>query len=147
MTPDSATGSILDDPAVRTVAARFTLAGPPPRFAAMAGERAGRTAGSGLEFREHRRYLPGDDVRHLDWAAFARTDVPIVRVFREEVARSTAVWLDGSASMGCDREKSRLARGLATACWTMAADDGDRPTLHLLSETSRPDPRGVAPPR
>ncbi|NNJ24580.1 DUF58 domain-containing protein [Alienimonas chondri] len=133
---------VTTDPDVLAVAARYTLSGPPPRAGGAVGERVGRTAGSGLEFREHRRYLPGDDVRHLDWAAFARTDVPIVQVFREEVARDTAVWLDGSASMGCDPEKSRLARSLAAACWRMAAASGDRPTLHLLSETNRPDPRG-----
>ncbi len=98
-----------------------------------------------MEFREHRRYLPGDDVRHLDWAAFARTDLPVVQVFREEVARQTAIWLDGSASMGCDPDKQRLARSLAAACWRSAAGEGDRPTLHILHEIHRPDPRGVPP--
>ena len=135
-------GPLAADPAVLRAAARFTLAGPPPRSAAASGERAGRTAGSGLEFREHRRYLPGDDVRHLDWAAFARTDVPTVRVFREEVARDAAVWLDGSASMGCDAGKSRLARSLAAACLAMAARAGDRATLHVLSESTVPSPCG-----
>ena len=145
MSPAAPETPVVRDPEVSAVAARFTLAGPPPRLAATAGERAGRTAGSGLEFREHRRYLPGDDVRHLDWAAFARTDVPIVRVFREEVARGTAVWLDGSASMGCDAAKARLALTLAAACWRIAADDGDRPTLHVLSEANPPGPRGDSP--
>ncbi|MFH5805934.1 DUF58 domain-containing protein [Alienimonas sp. DA493] len=139
---DASADPVSTDPAVLAAAARYTLSGRPPRAAGAVGERVGRTAGSGLEFREHRPYLPGDDVRHLDWAAFARTDVPIVQVFREEVARETAVWLDGSASMGCDAAKGRLARALAAACWRMAANDGDRPTLHLLSEADRPDPRG-----
>ena len=133
---------VTSDPEVLAVAARYTLAGRPPRAAGAAGERLGRAAGAGLEFREHRRYRPGDDVRHLDWAVFARTDQPTVRVFLEEVSRETAVWLDGSASMGCDVEKSRLARLLAAACWRIAADAGDRPTWHLLSETERPTPRG-----
>ena len=138
----SSEGPLAADPEVLRAAARFTLTGPPPRSAATSGERAGRTAGSGLEFREHRRYLPGDDVRHLDWAAFARTDVPTVRVFREEVARGDAVWLDGSASMGCDAGKSRLARSLAAAILAMAARAGDRATLHVLSEAAVPSPRG-----
>ena len=139
------TEPVTTDPAVLAAAGRFTLTGPPPRAAALAGDRVGRLSGSGLEFREHRRYLPGDDVRHLDWAAFARTDVPTVRVFREEVARDTAVWLDASASMGCDGGKGRLARSLAAVLLAIAANAGDRPTLHLLSEAARPSPRGVSP--
>ena len=131
------------NPAVAAAAARFTLAGPPPRAGGLAGERVGRTAGSGLEFREHRRYLPGDDVRHLDWAALARTDVPTVRVFREEVARDAAVWLDGSASMASDPAKAALALDLAAVFLRSAAADGDRPALHVLSESARPDPRGA----
>ena len=137
-------GSVLEDPAVLAAAARYTLSGPPPRGGGAVGGRVGRTAGSGLEFREHRRYLPGDDVRHLDWAAFARTDVPTVRVFREEVAREVSVWLDGSASMGCDEAKRRLAKQIAATFWRSAAADGDRPTLHVLGGADAPTPRGRA---
>ena len=134
---------VTRDPAVAAAAARFTLAGPPPRATGLSGDRVGRTAGSGLEFREHRRYLPGDDVRHLDWAAFARTDVPTVRVFREEVARDAAVWLDGSKSMASDPAKARLAASMAAVFLRSAAADGDRPALHVLNEIARPDPRGA----
>ena len=145
MSGPAARPPVSADPQVLAAAARFALTGPPPRAANPAGDRVGRTAGSGLEFREHRRYLPGDDVRHLDWAAFARTDVPTVRVFREEVARDAAVWLDGSLSMAADPHKARLAAGLSAMLLRSAADSGDRPTLHVLSETTRPDPRGSDP--
>ncbi len=61
------------------------------------GELLGRGVGSSIEFQEYRQYVPGDDIRHLDWGAFA--------------AR-TPSWCD------CSATKSALA---PTCCWTAAA--------------------------
>ena len=61
--------------------ARWRLAVPAP--IGLAGDALGKRAGSSLEFQEHREYQPGDDLRHLDWAAYGRSDRLVVKRFRE----------------------------------------------------------------
>lgn len=61
------------------------------------GERGGWVAG-GL-FREHRRYVPGDDPRRVDWHALARTGELFVKVYETERARTLPVLVDLSASL------------------------------------------------
>ena len=56
--------------------------------------------GSGTEFEELRPYVPGDEVRDLDWNATARTGTPFVRRYREERDQTLLLLLvDVSASM------------------------------------------------
>jgi uncharacterized protein (DUF58 family) len=55
--------------------------------------------GSGLEFEESRPYVPGDDVRALDWNATARSGEPFVKRFREERNQTLVFGLDVSGSM------------------------------------------------
>ncbi|MFM8892521.1 MAG: DUF58 domain-containing protein, partial [Planctomycetia bacterium] len=50
-----------------------------------AGTVLGRQAGSSLDFHDHRLYVPGDDPRHLNWQAFARTGHYTMKLYREEV--------------------------------------------------------------
>lgn len=56
--------------------------------------------GFSVEFAEHREYVPGDDLKYLDWALYARTDHYYVKRFEEETNLRCHVLLDGSASMG-----------------------------------------------
>ena len=63
------------------------------------GELLGRGTGSSLEFQEYREYVPGDDIRHVDWAAFARSDALMVRLYREEISPRTEILFDASTSM------------------------------------------------
>ncbi len=55
--------------------------------------------GRGMEFDESRLYLPGDDIRNMDWRVTARTGNPHSKVFREERERPVLVWLDLNAAM------------------------------------------------
>ncbi len=56
--------------------------------------------GSSIEFAEHKEYSPGDDVRHIDWRAYAKTDKFHVKQFEEETNLRGHILVDGSASMG-----------------------------------------------
>jgi uncharacterized protein (DUF58 family) len=56
--------------------------------------------GFSVEFAEHREYVPGDDLRYLDWALFARTDHYYIKRFEEETNLRCYIVLDRSASMG-----------------------------------------------
>src|SRR5437868_2587370 len=55
--------------------------------------------GFSVEFAEHREYVPGDDLKYLDWALFARTDHYYVKRFEEETNLRCYILLDRSASM------------------------------------------------
>ena len=55
--------------------------------------------GFSVEFAEHREYVPGDDTRHLDWVAFARTDRYYVKQYEQETNLRTYILLDVSNSM------------------------------------------------
>ncbi len=63
------------------------------------GEHAARRRGGSAEFQEHRPYHPGDDLRRIDWLAFARSGVPVVKTFRAEEDVVVRVLLDASASL------------------------------------------------
>ncbi len=55
--------------------------------------------GRGMEFEESRMYMPGDDIRNMDWRVTARTGNAHTKVFREERERPVLLWLDLNASM------------------------------------------------
>jgi uncharacterized protein (DUF58 family) len=82
-------------------------------------------AGESMEFMDHREYQPGDDLRRLDWAAYARTDKMIVKLYRQEVCPHLDLVLDGSKSMAlAGSRKQRAAVGLAAALCTAAGNTG-----------------------
>src|SRR4051812_27350822 len=54
--------------------------------------------GFSVEFADHREYVPGDDLKHLDWHLYARTDAYYVKRYEEETNLRCYLLLDGSAS-------------------------------------------------
>ncbi len=71
--------------------------------------------GFSVEFRDHRSYNKGDEIRFIDWKVYARTDRFYVRRFEDETNLMSYIVLDNSASMGYTREKFDFARNLAAA--------------------------------
>ena len=65
----------------------------------LAGRMASRIRGRGLIFEEVREYLPGDDIRSIDWRVTARTGKPAVRVYDEEKERPALIVVDQRANM------------------------------------------------
>jgi uncharacterized protein (DUF58 family) len=85
--------------------------------------------GGGVEFEESRPYAPGDDVRAIDWNAFARTGVAHVKRYREERDQTLLLLLDVSASMGFGTlgpSKAALAARTAALLAAAARAAGDR---------------------
>ena len=117
---------------------RYRL-GLPPRAAGGAGTTLGRRAGSSLEFRDYRDYHPGDDLRHVDWNAYARSDQLSVKLYREEVTPHVDLIVDGSRSMaleGSAKEAATLA--LPAFFATAAANAGHTHAAWLLGERLSP---------
>ena len=77
----------------------LSLAPPARTPAGASGERLGGRVGSSVEFMDFREYAPGDDLRRLDWAAYARTERLITRLYREEVTPHCDLLVDATASM------------------------------------------------
>ncbi len=81
-----------------------------------AGRRRSPRAGSSVELMDYRNYVPGDDLRRLDWNVYARLDTLFIRVFRAEENLLVRIYLDVSRSMAFgDPPKFDLARKLAGA--------------------------------
>jgi uncharacterized protein (DUF58 family) len=70
-----------------------------PVHSVLTGRYASRVRGRGLNFEEIRRYLPGDDIRNMDWKVTARTRKPHTRVFTEERDRPQIYVVDQRLSM------------------------------------------------
>ncbi len=63
------------------------------------GERRSKRRGRSVEFDDYREYVPGDDLRHIDWNVFARLDRFFIKVFQEEEDLCLHLVIDASASM------------------------------------------------
>jgi uncharacterized protein (DUF58 family) len=90
--------------------------------------------GQGLAFREVREYLPGDDVRTIDWNVSARMNTTYVKVFVEEREMTVMLVVDLSASerFGTRKgSKARLAAEVAALCAFSAISHNDRVGLIL----------------
>ena len=87
----------------------------------LSGRHASRLRGRGLMFEEMRAYVPGDDIRSIDWKATARAGDPFVRVYNEERERPVILVVDQSVSMffgSRERLKSvTAAHAAALAAW------------------------------
>ena len=89
-----------------------------------AGGYASAFRGGGIEFEESRPYVPGDDVRSIDWNATARNGEPYVKRFREERDRTVLLALDVSASMRFGSAGRAMAATAAHALALLAAASG-----------------------
>ena len=76
--------------------------------------------GFSVEFAEHREYVPGDDIRFLDWKVFGRSDRLYIKRYEDETNLEATIVLDVSESMtyrgeGCEHTKLDYARWAAAA--------------------------------
>jgi uncharacterized protein (DUF58 family) len=95
----------------------------------LAGDYRSSLFGDGTELAQVRPYIPGDDVRRIDWNVTARTGEPHVRVQLAERVLVTWLVLDTSASMDfgtADRRKADVAEGTAIAIGHIATRRGNR---------------------
>jgi uncharacterized protein (DUF58 family) len=111
----------------------------------LAGEHRATTLGLGTELAQIRPYVPGDDVRLIDWNVTARTGEPHVRVQVAERALTTWLVLDTSLSMTfgtADRRKADVAEGVAHAIGLTATRNGNRLGIVTFGD---PSPRTLPP--
>ncbi|RYY54391.1 MAG: DUF58 domain-containing protein [Chitinophagaceae bacterium] len=116
-----------------SLAARTTVDG------FMTGANKSTIKGSGIEFSQYRSYMPGDDLRWMDWKMYARSDRYYIRESETETNITVRLLLDCSASMDHrDGNSSRMdyARYCAACIAYLANRQGDATGLYLLHENS-----------
>ena len=89
-----------------------------------AGDLAGRDGGGALEFQDQRDYHPGDDIRHLNWSAYARSGNLTMKVFQQEIRPLLDLVIDVSASMVLSEEKATRTMECARFALASAEEAG-----------------------
>jgi uncharacterized protein (DUF58 family) len=118
---------------------QYSLAVPKTTAAALAGQQLGQRAGSSLEFKDHRDYQPGDDLRRIDWNAFARSDKLTVKLFREEITPHLDLLIDGSRSMAVEPgAKAEAAIALSATLAVAAENAGHSHSVWMAREICEP---------
>lgn len=114
--------------------------------AGFAGDYHSAFHGRGIEFSQVREYMPGDDIRTIDWNVTARTGAPHVKEFIEERDLTVIIAVDVSGSMAfgsVDWRKCDIAAELAAVFAFSAVENSDRAGLLLFSDGVR----AFVPPR
>ncbi len=83
--------------------------------------------GFSVEFSQYRQYMPGDDTKHIDWKAYARTDRYYIKQFEEETNLNCYLLLDTSESM-------MHPTSTETETEDTGGSEGDRPRQPILSK-------------
>lgn len=105
----------------------------------LTGNRKSSQKGSSTEFSDFREYMPGDDIRRIDWNAYGRLDRLYVKEYMEEKEAVVSILVDTSASMdyGVHR-KSERACTLAAAFAYMGLGNMDRVMLYDMKQMQQP---------
>lgn len=125
---DSGVGARL---AVWPMLARFPMEGN------VSGHHKSPHRGSSVEFAEYRNYVPGDDIRRLDWRVFGRTDKFFLKEFEAETNLRCYFVVDTSRSMsfaGKNGSKLDFARRIVAHLSHLAIKQGDASGLWLVGE-------------
>jgi len=94
------------------------------------GDRQTQNTGSGIEFEDYRSYIPGDDMRLLDWNVYSRLDQLYVKRYKSSGGLKITIILDRSASMVVDPFKMTSAVKLASALGFVGLNNSD--TVRIL---------------
>ena len=94
------------------------------------GERRSGARGQSVEFADYRTYVPGDDLRRIDWNLFGRLERLFLKLYEEERELPVTIYLDSSESMSFGRvSKFDFARQVAAAVGYVALCGFDRVTV------------------
>ena len=100
------------------------------------GEQESPRTGQGMIFEDHKKYIPGDDIRKMDWKAYARTDEFYIKRFEKENSLTLHILVDRSSSMDYgENNKFDYAAKLGLATAYMTSKTNDRFRFSVFSET------------
>jgi uncharacterized protein (DUF58 family) len=109
-------------------------------WSAVNGSVMGQGTGNSIDFQDQRPYLPGDDPRHINWQAYARTGHYTMKLYRQEVTPRVDVIFDFSGSMFLSEAKATRTWELLYFCMESALRLGASLKLHVLRDKAREMP-------
>ena len=112
----------------------------------LSGKHRSELKGGSAEFTEHRGYVPGDEIRMIDWKVFGKSDRYFIKQYIEQTCLQVIVVLDGSGSMAFGlktKSKFHYARALAACLTRLVLRQSDSAGLAVLGKTVR----NYVPPR
>lgn len=133
----SSTARPLLDSGVLSRLSRMQLQVNTPMLGAVTGMHRSATRGASVEFAEYRKYVPGDDPKHIDWQVYARSDRFYIKEFEADTNLRCYLVLDCSGSMNFDSghgPRFQFARTLAAHLAYMLVQQGDAVGLHCCGE-------------
>jgi len=110
----------------------------------LAGTHRNIDPGTSTEYSQHRPYVPGDDLRHVDWKAYGRTDRIYVKQFLDETNLACTFLLDSSSSMAYRGQRAALSKMdyasclIASLAWLLR-QQGDAVGVSVCCGTARLD--------
>ena len=141
--------SFVDPHALARLAA-LPLMSRRPMLGLVSGRHASPHRGASVEFAEYRKYVPGDDLRRLDWRAYGRSDRFYVKEFEADTNLRLCLVVDTSGSMdfgSVGMSKLEYARRIAATLGYLAVQQGDAVGLTCIADgivTSIPPRRNAA---
>ena len=116
------------------------LAAKKARAGAMKGDRRSIKRGASIEFADYRNYVPGDDLRQLDWNIYARLERPYIKLLEDEEDLAVHIILDASASMNFppegapEQNKLLFAKRIFAGLGYISLTSGDRLMLTAIND-------------
>ncbi len=109
------------------------------------GGRKSNAKGTSVEFSDYREYIPGDDIRRIDWGAYGRLDKLYIKRFMEEKEGIFQIFIDTSNSMNYgEPKKARTALQLAGALAYLVLNNLDRVYISEMQENTLTQGKGRA---
>jgi len=136
MFPDRQSRRFLDSQALSRLGG-LPLFARRPMLGSVSGRHASPHRGASVEFAEYRKYVPGDDLRRLDWRAFGRSDRYYVKEFEADTNLRCCIVLDTSGSMSfgtTGTTKIEYARKIAGTLSYLAVQQGDAIGLSCVAK-------------
>ncbi len=106
-------------------------------FSEMVGNNPSIFQGEGYDFIELREYMPGDDIRRIDWTITAKMQTPFIKIFREERELNVVVasMLGGSVHFGSKRLKQEVIAELVALISFSTLHNGDLLSSYIFADT------------
>ncbi len=105
-------------------------------FSEMVGNNPSIFQGEGYDFIELREYMPGDDIRHIDWNITAKLQKPYIKIFREERELNVVIVsvLNGSVHFGAKKFKQEVIAELAALLSFSILKNGDLLSSYIFTD-------------
>ncbi|MEM7477659.1 MAG: DUF58 domain-containing protein [Planctomycetota bacterium] len=136
MSTDRKQRSFLDPKVVAQLGA-LPLLSRMPMLGNVSGRHSSPHRGASVEFAEYRKYVPGDDLRRLDWRAYGRSDRFYIKEFEADTNLRMVLVVDTSGSMdfgSVGMTKLEYARRIAAALGYLAIQQGDAVGMSCVAE-------------